>query len=232
MSLAAPLRPPETVFPGRSCPGLIEASWTLAERPEFLEEQLFPGRSCPGLIEADDSGCLDPGGRSKFPGRSCPGLIEAGDALLGGRHDHGRRYFRGEAAPASLKLGPVQHDAWTGKPTAFPGRSCPGLIEAPSPSAGPARSRGWTCDFRGEAAPASLKRSRPRQWRARSAVSAHFRGEAAPASLKHDPGGHRLGRGQRAFPGRSCPGFIEAEILSTDRVDNIVVSGAKRPRPH
>ena len=40
----------------------------------------FPGRSCPGLIEAGLPG-RGLAARLEFPGRSCPGLIEAKEIM-------------------------------------------------------------------------------------------------------------------------------------------------------
>ena len=259
-----------TGFPGRSCPGLIEARRTAAPvrprlaataaskagggplGPHFRGEAApaslkpgaqaachltTPGRSCPGLIEANSEAALeDQCVGDRFPGRSCPGLIEARRICRSSRSYFHLRLiaglvtaivasfnFRGEAAPASLK--PWPHTAWFGSDRKISGRSCPGLIEAPVYR-----------HFRGEAAPASLKqlprpgRVRPLSRRARSWGARYFRGEAAPASLKRRqarfPGrscpsaslkppdglaqGAETAQGVRVFPGRSCPGLIEA----------------------
>ena len=161
-----------------------------------------------------------------FPGRSCPGLIEAAS-----RNERPRprlRSFRGEAAPASLKPARADDPRAT-LLLAFPGRSCPGLIEARRPTS--LQSSSPRVSFRGEAAPASLKRGQLLGHAL--GVRAGFRGEAAPASLKHDaeeldsgitnsfrgeaaPASLKRGRvgalspPRSRFPGRSCPGLIEA----------------------
>ena len=132
----------------------------------------------------------------------------------------------------------------------FPGRSCPGLIEAR-----PRRDRqsGDDTHFRGEAAPASLKPDRAARGRHRK--HRDFRGEAAPASLKL-AAGRSFATRRTVFPGRSCPGLIEAGIPATGRLRSSlfpgrscpglieaprtlkdldvrqIISGAKLPRPH
>ena len=89
----------------------------------------------------------------------------------------------------------------------FRGRSCPGLIEALDGMDGRDRKGSG---FRGEAAPASLKRKG--SWGFAFRLGG-FRGEAAPASLK--PARIALEpHTTLAFPGRSCPGLIEASCLT------------------
>ena len=60
--------------------------------------------------------------------------------------------------------------------------------------------------FRGEFAPASLKRSEVQEF---TALITRFRGEFAPASLKLVPADHRGDEADR-IPGRIRPGLIEA----------------------
>ncbi len=86
-----------TNFPGRSCPGLIEAR---TGRARGSTARGFPGRSCPGLIEAATTRRRRRRFSATFPGRSCPGLIEA---LARAVKRIGETTFRGDHAPASLK---------------------------------------------------------------------------------------------------------------------------------
>ena len=82
--------------------------------------------------------------------------------------------------------------------------------------------------FRGVVAPASLKRQ------LFSLVGYGlrcFRGVVAPASLKHTRSRKRK-PGLQEFPGRCCPGLIEAELAEDCATPPAAVSGALLPRPH
>ncbi len=112
-----------------------------------------------------------------IPGRICPGLIEAAPKPWACR-SRSIGLFPGEYARASLKHRWRDLGKWNGRHL-FPGRICPGLIEALCPAG--ARS---VCSslFPGEYARASLKRAGPQSaWRADDHL---FPGEYARASLK------------------------------------------------
>ena len=90
--------------------------------------------------------------------------------------------------------------------SSLPGRTRPGLIEAPGHGL---RWHRVAALFRGVRAPASLKRELTGERTAPDAPDL-FRGVRAPASLKRSS---RLpGRGRRtSLPGRTRPGLIEAK---------------------
>ena len=161
---------------------------------------------------------------SGFPGRHCPGLIEA---ARGTRNAWGsRRGFRGVIAPASLKRTDAESEI--SSPCSFPGCRCPGLIEATRIDN---RARPRPGCFRGGAAPASLKQVIA--LRVHQGVDLGFRGVIAPASLKQwNHWWHRPHWSSR-FPGRHCPGLIEAR-RQRPRICRAAspISGASLPRPH
>ena len=110
--------------------------------------------------------------------------------------------FRGVVAPASLKLERFLLLVPDG--LEFPGRCCPGLIEAGRYNEDSIMEK---LGFRGVVAPASLKPLLLRQ--VSYDACNRFRGVVAPASLK--PASPGLWRPRSAsFPGRCCPGLIEA----------------------
>ena len=84
------------------------------------------------------------------------------------------------------------------------------------------------CHFRGVVAPASLKLD---GLYFHVHAPADFRGVVAPASLKLRAMKveHQLGF---RFPGRCCPGLIEAGSISAMLILLYQISGALLPRPH
>ena len=64
-------------------------------------EWLFPGRSCPGLIEGTSPTGMDSGCSAGFRGEAAPASLKAHQ--FAGTIDVLEGSFRGEAAPASLK---------------------------------------------------------------------------------------------------------------------------------
>ena len=123
--LAAGIPPPPRIFPGRICPGLIEARSSVRRRTRPTRP--FPGRICPGLIEAA-AHVGSPARAWVFPGRICPGLIEARSAAP--RRSAGTR-FPGRICPGLIEAVDIPKDNET--QSTFPGRICPGLIEASAP---------------------------------------------------------------------------------------------------
>ena len=91
------------LFRGVRAPASLKLGAGAEGRRGTRPRRALPGRTRPGLIEA--SGRPPPGGRAPtaLPGRTRPGLIEAGPRC---RCSPRRWFlFRGVRAPASLKLG-------------------------------------------------------------------------------------------------------------------------------
>ena len=137
--------------------------------------------------------------------------------------------FRGVRAPASLKLvggRSLIRGVRTSASRSLPGRTRPGLIEAPSLMSTPSRpgiEAAVRHLFRGVRAPASLKPHGALIQTAAMPAEGLFRGVRAPASLKRSS--------EKSLPGRTRPGLIEAGVRVEHPADS-GSSGAYAPRPH
>ena len=93
---------PASLKPGVVIEAGAARTWPLSVFRGGPAPASFPGRTRPGLIEAS-TGMQIEGELILFPGRTRPGLIEAGQD--GGQWEHWEHDFRGGPAPASLKQG-------------------------------------------------------------------------------------------------------------------------------
>ena len=142
---------------------------------------------------------------------------------------HGAQLFRGVRAPASLKRASWPESCPTPR-RPLPGRTRPGLIEAPSPGQPPSTAPSPL--FRGVRAPASLKLV-PLSVR-RAQIPVALPGRTRPGLIEARTRSREWsGRPRHSLPGRTRPGLIEASTATRHRPKSSrASSGAYAPRPH
>ena len=131
--------------------------------------------------------------------------------------------FRGVRAPASLKRRGLAGRA--ADPPTLPGRTRPGLIEAPT---GPSRHpRPCSRLFRGVRAPASLK---PRLRGIRGRIPpGTLPGRTRPGLIEAGTDGRPPSGPTSSLPGRTRPGLIEARRSGTATGSRCPLPGRTRP---